>query len=392
MKNKNLKICFLSTYIPRECGIATYTNNLITEIKKVNKNINIEVAAINDKKYKYPKIVKYIIDQQNKNDYIRLAKKLNNTDIDVVSLQHEFGIFGGFNGRMILDFLQNVKKSVVMTMHTVSIYQNKPFKIIPKRYKSRTKLLKQILPFVSAITVMTDTAKKYLINTIGIQSDKIFVVPHGAPLIKKEKLSLYKKQKTKLGFKKDDFVITTFGLITPKKGIEYAIKAMPDIIKKNYNKNIVYLIAGKMHPKKPISYLNGLKKLTKKLGIGKNVIFDSRYLTYDEIYKYLANTDIYITPYYTKEQASSGTLSYAISSGRAIVSTPYIFAQDIIKYHQVGELVNFKDPKSISEVINKLIKNPQQIKKYQQNSYQFGKNIEWDKVAKQFIKLFKSSL
>jgi len=388
-KNKPLTIGFVSTYPPRECGIATYTKNLMSAIKSVDSHIKMKNIAISDhENYKYPKNVVFSIAQQNTRDYIKAAEFINKSDIDVVSLQHEFGIFGGFNGKKIIYLLKHLKKPIVMTMHTVPIHQKSPHLIIPKRWKTRTKLLEKIIPFVDRITVMNNLTKDYLEKKFPLR-DKVGVIPHGAPEISLETLNNYKKEKTSLGFKKNDFVITTFGLISPKKGLEFVIGALPGIIRHNPSSNIKYLIAGKMHPKKPKKYLFKLKKLVHKLKLSNNVVFDSRYLTYSAIYKYLANTDIYITPYYTKEQASSGTLAYAIAAGCCIVSTPYIFALDILGKNQIGEMIKFKSSISITAVINNLIKRTNVIKKYRQNSYDFGKNFYWPKVAKKYISLFR---
>lgn len=383
-KKNELTIGFVSTYIPQNCGIATFTDNLLNAIKTYNKKIRFRIIAVGDIKYQYPDVVKFFIHKEIEEDYIKAAAYINNSDIDIVILQHEFNIYGGFNGGKVLTLLKFLKKPVVMIMHTVPIFQSKPFKIIPKRYKSRTMLLKKIFNYINNIAVMSDIAKDYIIKKLKYKG-KIVTIPHGAPEIKKEDLQRYRTQKELAGFSKKDFVITTFGLISPQKGLEFVIKALPKIIKSNPNINIKYLIAGRMHPKKPKNYLVNLKNLSKELNLDKNVIFESRYLTYEEIYRYLANTDIYITPYYRKEQSSSGTLSYAIVSGCCIVSTPYIYAYNLIKYHHVGEFIKFKNSRSIVKILDNLIKNPQTIRKYQEYSLKYAKKIYWSKVVKDYI-------
>lgn len=385
---KKLTIGFVSTFLPRECGIATYTDNLISAIKSAGIDFDYKIIALSNKKYIYSKKVKFVINQESDADYINAAEFINKSDIDVVSLQHEFNIFGGFNGGKLLLLLKNLKKPVVMTMHTVPIYQEKPFKIIPKRGKSRTKLLEAMLPYIKGITVMSEMAKDYIKKKFQYKGD-IAVIPHGAPQILANKISAYQKEKQNLGFSKDDFVISTFGLISPQKGLEYVVRALPEIVKKYPNVNIKYLIAGKIHPNKPKQYLDDLKIIAKKNGVEKNLLMDSRYLSYDEIYRYLANTDIYITPYFRREQASSGTLSYAIAAGCCIVSTPYIFAYDLIKTKKIGELVKFKDTKSIITIITKLIKNRPLINKYKKLTYNYSQNIIWPKIAKNYIDFFK---
>jgi glycosyltransferase involved in cell wall biosynthesis len=392
MSKKPLTIGFVSSYIPRECGIATFTNNLKLAIESADRTVRIKIIAMNDAKYKYPEQVVTSIDQNDDKSYVKAAEFINKSDIDVVSVQHEFGIFGGFNGNKLLILLKHLKKPVVMTMHTVPISTTRPIPLTAKRKKSRTKLIRKMFPYVQKIDIMIQTSKEFLHDHMDIPNSHIDVIPHGAPKISGETLNNYKKLKTSLGFEKDDFVLTTFGLIAPKKGLEFVVQALPKIIKKNPGVKIKYLIAGRMHPKKPKIYLENLKKMAKDLGVDKNVIFDNRYLTFSEIYKYLANTNIYITPYYTKEQSSSGTLSYAIATGRCIVSTPYVFAREMIERKHIGELADFKSSNSIAVVVNKLIKNPDLLKKHEEKSYELGKTIYWDKVGQAYIDSFKSVL
>jgi len=387
--NKN-KIIFVSTFPPRECGIATYTESLIDSINKNESSIKCEVVAINSgKNLKYSGIVKKTIDQEDSESYTIAAKFINESDAAVVSVQHEFWIYGGFNGRKILSLLKGIKKPIVLTLHSVPISEKRPYKIIPDRFKSRTNLLKEIFSYVSAVIVMTDSAKKYLCKEFSLGKDKVFVLSHGAPALSEKDISHYKSEKELLGLGKNDFILTSFWLISPKKGLEYVIKALPSIISKNPNLSVKYIIAGEMRPNKSEKYLSYLKQLTKRLRLENNVVFDNRYLTVEEIFRYLANTDIYITPYYKKEQASSGTLSYALSAGCCIVSTPYFFARDLIEKHGVGELVNFKDSISIAKMVNSLIENRSKISDYQKKSYQVGKSIEFSRVTDNYIKILE---
>lgn len=391
--NNKLKICFLSSYIPRECGIATYTDNLMRAVKKAVPSANFSVVAMDEGTgTKYPPIVKYKINQNNIKDYIEAAEYINKSDCDIVSIQHEFGIFGGFNGSNILHFLKKLEKPVVITFHTVSIVQKNPYNIVAKKYKSRGELVEKISRYVEGITVMTETAKKYLSTNFAIPSKKIYVLPHGAHVFSKKETERFRNEKGRISINKDDFIITSFGLIFPKKGLEYVIKAIPKIVRDFPNKKIKYLILGKAHPRCPKSYMISLKNLVKKLQLEEKVIFNSKYLEYEEIYRYLANTDIYITPYYSKEQASSGTLSYAIACGCPVVSTPYIFAQDMINRYEVGELVDFKDSKSIVSVINKLIKNPKLLSLYRKNSQKYGQSLEWSKIGRKFYNILQHRL
>jgi glycosyltransferase involved in cell wall biosynthesis len=391
MGKKVKKIAFISTYIPRECGIATYTKNLMDAIKENDPSLKMEVFAMDDGgHYKYDKVVKGTIRQENKSDYRKIADTINKSDVDVVSIQHEFGIYGGFNGRLILELLKRIKKTKIITFHTVPIAIDKPYKIRAKRYKSRTKLLSEIAKYVDGATVMNEIAKKYLIKYARFFEYQIMVIPHGAPALSRSKQEKYiaGREELPLPIKKNDFVMSTFGLISPKKGLEYVIKAMPRIIKANPEHNIKYLILGRTHPQKPLRYQNYLKNLTKKLKLENNVLFLSHYLDKEEIFQFLVNCNVYITPYYAKEQSSSGTLSYALACGRCIVSTPYVFAEDIIKRKHVGELVDFKSPELITLTINKLLANPSFIEEYAKKSHNVGESIEWGKIGNDFLKLY----
>lgn len=381
-----MKIIFVSSHLPRECGIATYTNSLSQSIKQVHPEIEIEYVAINDKTgYVYAKDVIGEIDANNPESYRLIAEKLNKTDADIISIQHEFGIYGGFNGKYLLELLKNLQKPTQITLHTVPIKQEKPFRIEPKYYKFRTKILRVAFKYVNKIFVMTETSKAYLENNFDYAKGKVAIVPHGAPEITQQMLERYRNEKSKLKIKNDEKIITTFGLIAPRKGLEYAIKAVAKTVKDNPDKKIKYLIAGRVHPNKPIQYLNFLKATAKKSGIGESVIFDTRFLPDEDVYRYLANTDIYVTPYFRKEQASSGTLSYAIAAGCCIVSTPYIFARDLLTHHKVGLLANFKSSYSLATDFNTLLNDQKLINKCKQNSLELGKTILWKEIGRLFV-------
>jgi len=389
--SKIKKICFISTYVPRQCGIATYTEDVIEALHANDSSLVCDVIAMNDgHQHDYPENVVLKIKQNDPKSYVAAAKKINQSDYDLVSVQHEFGIFGGFNGRYLLYFLRAIRKPVALTMHTVPIAMEKPFRIKSKKQKSRMKLLKEIFKYVKLITVMTQSAKDYLEKEFDLINVKVLVIPHGAPEITEEEKKEYRSNKAKLGFEEDEFIITTFGLISPKKGLEYVIKAMPKIIRNNSSKKVKYLIAGRAHPKQPPKYMLLLKSLVKKYSLENQVVFETRYLDDDDIYHYLSISDIYLTPYYAKEQASSGTLSYAIACGCCVVSTPYIFAKDLLERHNIGRLVEFKNAGSIAKAVSELIIAPDQIKSCQDRSAKLSKYIFWPRIGKRFLDSFNN--
>jgi len=383
------KITIITTYAPRQCGIATYSQSLITAIESNKSDVSYDVIAIdNDERLNYGKVVKMVINQDSFQDYSKAADYINSSDTDLVLIEHEFKIFGGFNGRYVLELLRNLKKPAVMTLHTVPVCMDRPVFIRAKRYKSRLRFLKKVSAYVSCFTVMTKTAQEFLKRELNLDDEKVVIVPHGMPPVSASMMDQYRQEKDKISVNKADILLTTFGLIMPKKGLEYAIKALPEIIGRNQGMKIIYLIAGRVHPDCPKSYLTALKTLASELGVEKNLVFDSKFLQEEEIYRYLANTDIYITPYYSKELASSGTLSYAIGCGCPIISTPYIHAQDVINNHQVGRLVKFRDPKSIADAANALIEDESLRQAYRQSSWTLGQLLRWKNVGLQFINLF----
>lgn len=388
-----MKIAFLSTYIPRECGIATYTHNLIKAIKEAEPTTKFGVVAMNDDQdYCYSDHVVKMIQQDSNQSYIEAAEFINNSDFDVVSIQHEFGIFGGFNGRNVLLFLKYLKKPCFLTLHTVPIFQDTPFKIRAKRFKSRAKLLNEIISKVGGVTVMNNHAKTFLIEQLKVSKEKIIVIPHGSPRLTKESIESFRKKKEDLNISENEIVLSTFGLLSPKKGLEYSIKALDRVRKKFPGLGIKYFIIGTYHSKKGPDYLNYLKKLVTDLKLTETVIFDSRYLDYNQIYKYLANTDIYITPYYTREQSSSGTLSYAVAAGCCVVTTPYVYANDAVKNYKIGLLTKFRDANSIADSIIVLISDQKMLNQFKDNSYNFGKTIWWPKIGRDFLDYFERGI
>lgn len=384
-----MKICVVSSYIPMECGIATFAANLIEETKQYDASVEFFVVAVADSKgYSFPRIVKHIVDKGIERDYIEAAEYINKSDADVVLIEHEFGIFGGETGKFIVSLMEKLTKPFVTTLHTVPIKLPAPYPYATTGYSEKIKLLPRIIELSDAVTIMVKSSKKYLEEKIPTSRDKIAVIPHGVPHISQHDIGKYKKLKTSLGFGRNDFVLTTFGLVHQKKGIDYAIKAMPEILRDNPRNNVKYLITGTMQLGKPKEYIDYLKNLVVENGVVKNVIFETKYLSYEKIYQLLANTDIHITPYLSRGQSSSGTLSYAMAAGCCIVSTPFVFAKEVIERMNVGEFIEFKDEHSISRVISSLIKDKDKLEKYQKNAYKASRNFLWSDVAKKFVFLF----
>src|SRR3989338_5462813 len=339
-------VLYMGTFLPRECGIATFTNDLIRAMDaKFNPVLGSEVLAMNDDGafYDYNGKVKFQIDQNEVLDYIEAAKSINaRDDIKIVSIQHEFGIFGGDYGEYLLLFLNELKKPVVVTLHTV----------LPNPTPLMRDIARAVISKSSAVVVMANEAKKILKEHYDVnEQDKIFHVHHGVPIVPfsiseaKRKLNLNGR-----------LVLSTFGLLSRGKGIEYVIKALPKIAKDF--PNLTYLIIGETHPqikkREGEAYRKMLEKLIQELGLKKNVAFVNRYLTPEEITAYLKATDIYIAPGLDENQIVSGTISYALGCGKAIVSTSTAYAREVLSKGR-GVLVGFKNPRQISKAVNTLL-------------------------------------
>ncbi len=380
-KKEEQLIFFLGTYPPRECGIATFTQDLARSIKKrFNPKIDICVGAINDDStaiYNYPKKVFFDISRNDIEDYMKLAEKINNDDrIKVISIQHEFGIFGGKYGNHIIPFLEKVKKPVVVTFHSV----------LPNPDKYHKKVVKFIMEKSSAVVVMAKKAVDILEKEYGGDRNNIYYIPHGTPQVPFHNPG---KEKEKLGIE-ENTIITTFGLLSRGKGIEYVIKALPEIVEKH--PSLKYFIIGETHPQvrkeEGEKYRKELKKLVEKLGLKENVKFYNKYLNLEEILAYLKASDIYIQTNLDKNQIVSGTLSYAFACGKPIISTKIPHAEEMLE-GGMGELVNFKKPGEYKKSILKLIENKKLREDMRRRAYLLSRKTTWPNVAQNYLQLFK---
>lgn len=376
---KGLKIIIVSSWPPKQCGIATFAQDVRDAVLKYDNTAIINIAAINDirKKYEYESVVKCEIDQESLDSLDKAAKYINESGADVVSLQHEFGIWGGFDGEFVIYFLKKLKIPVVISLHTVSLVKT------AKRREDRIRMIKLMAKYSKKIAVVIEEAKKQLNKEYSIPANKIEVIPHGAPDIEfveaekgKEKIGLVGKK-----------VITTYGLGSPNKGNDYVIEAMPKILARH--PEAIYQILGRPHPAsvQAKEFYQKIEQRVKELGLEKNVLFVKKYLSNEEIIKYLQATDIYITPFTVPEQVSSGTLSFAVVAGRCVVSTHYAHANEMLKDGR-GVFIEMKDSDDIAEKVNNLFDNPEEIKKKQKLAYEYGRRFTWPKVAEKYYEVF----
>ena len=376
--HQNLRnIAFIGNYIPRQCGIATFTKDLLQAVSNKLPKSTCWVIAMNDipQGYPYPRQVRFELNVKRLMDYPLAAEFLNVNKVDVVCLQHEFGIYGGDNGSHIISLIRNLRMPVVSTFHT----------LLPNPQPRIRKIVEAIDKGSERLIVMSYQAKTLLKEDYGIKTDKINVIHHGIPDVPFIDPNFFKDQFGVEGKK----VILTFGLINPDKGIETMIDALPKIIQKH--PNVIYIILGATHPniKKELgeSYRHSLQIRARELDVEDHIIFYNRFVELKELCEFLAAADIYVTPYLNKEQIVSGTLAYALGTGNAIISTPYWYAEEILADGR-GIIVPFKDPDSIAESVIKLLDEEIERHAMRKKAYLFSKNMIWKEVAQKYIEIF----
>ncbi len=373
--NRIRNVAFLSTYPPRECGLATFTQDLVQALDAFDGLLKTKVIAVSNGDVYNDQRVMAELPQHDKWSYLELAKKINESDLDLLVIEHEYGIFGGYCGDYILELVKNLQVPVVTTLHTV--LPNPSFK------------QKQVLSSLGAssikVVTMARNTVKILENVYGINAGKIEVIPHGVPFRLLEPRDRLKK---KHGYT-DMNIVATFGLISPGKGLEYGIEAIAQVVKDH--PNTLYLILGKTHPciknEQGENYREKLFDLTHRLGLDNHVRFIDKYLTKEEIIYYLRLCDIYLTPYLSKDQAVSGTLAYAVGCGRVVVSTPYLYAQEVLGEGR-GLLAEFRDANSIAKCMNYVLENPDKKREMERRTAKLGDSMLWSAVAAEYFELF----
>ncbi len=307
-------------------------------------------------------------------DYMLMADFLNQSTVNIVNVQHEFGIFGGESGEYICDFMDRLRRPVVTTLHTV----------LPDFENKAKEVFNRVVNRSSAIVVLNETTRS-LVRSYGVPQGKIRLIPHGCP-----DLPLVPSSKIKpvLGLK-NKIILSTFGLLSKGKGIEYAIQALPEIIKKE--PRIIYYVLGVTHPQVKRTdgeeYRLSLLRMVKNLGLRGHVRFLNRFLSKPELYNYLQATDVYLTPYLSPNQVSSGTLSYALAAGKAVVSTPYLHAKEALGEGR-GVFCRFKDSESIAEKVTEIMDDKTLRTSLERKSYLYSRKFTWPHVAKKYLTLF----
>jgi polysaccharide biosynthesis protein PslF len=370
------EVAYVSTYPPRKCGIATFTADLVNSIGQLNKLRDQRVISIDGRRLFKPAYegIEHKIGRDFEEDYLLMANFLNSSSVNVVNVQHEFGIFGGESGEYICSFLDRLKQPVATTLHTV----------LPNFERKTKEVFNRVVERSQAIVVLNKTTRE-LVKRYGVSDKKIKLIPHGCPDLPLVSTS---KVKPALGLE-NKIILSTFGLLSRGKGIEHVIQALPEIVKKE--PRIVYYVLGVTHPQVKMSdgeaYRNSLLKMAKNLGLRGHVKFLNRFLSKPELFNYLLATDVYLTPYLSPNQVSSGTLSYALAAGKAVVSTPYLHAKEALGEGR-GVFCRFNDSESISEKVLEIIENPSLRRSLEQKSYRYSRKFTWPLVAGKYLSLF----
>lgn len=371
------RIAFVGTYIPRRCGIGTFTNDVLEAVATAHPGAETLAVALNDRPegYRYPNRVKFEINQNRVADYRLAADYLNAARVDVVSLQHEYGIFGGDTGQHVLKLIKQLNMPVVTTLHTILREPN----------DRQRAILLEVADRSDRIVVMAHKAVEFLREIYRVPDEKVVYIPHGIPEVPFIDPNFYKDHFGVEGKK----VILTFGLLGPGKGIENMIDALPMIVKKH--PDVVYIVLGATHPHVQATfgedYRGYLERRAAQLGVAENVVFHNRFVELKELCEFLGAADVYVTPYLSEAQIVSGTLAYALGAGNAVVSTPYWYAQELLGDGR-GRLVPFKDANSLSATISQLFDKETERHAIRKAGYVYTRDFIWPKVAESYLEVF----
>jgi glycosyltransferase involved in cell wall biosynthesis len=382
---KPLSIAFVSTHPPRECGIATFTSDLARAVKAADPSVRMSWAAINEPGsiHPYGPEVRWRIRQNRPASYGQAAEEINESRVDIVCLEHEFQLYGIWRDPDMLvedhlpPFLRGLRKPLVTTLHTVS----------PDPSSSVLESVQRIGQRSNVVVAMAELARRLLVNQYGLESSKVVVVPHGMPAIQPKGR---RHMKQRLGLRSRT-IISTFGLVDPRKGLEYMIRAMEAVVQRH--PEAIYLVVGRTHPelvrREGEAYRNQLTELVEARGLGEHVEFVDDYLSQREIMDYLLASDVYVTPYLDPNQITSGTLAYALGAGKAIVSTPYLHATEALDEER-GVLVDFRSEQALADAILRILDDPEHKRRLEQNAYEYGHTMAWPQVGQRMLEIFRS--
>src|SRR3989339_149358 len=383
IKNRTTKInikriAFIGNYIPRQCGIATFTTDLSEAIATEFPNTTCIAMPVNDieEGYDYPSRVRFELTEKDIESYRRASDFLNMNNVDIVCLQFEYGIFGGRAGSHIIALLRELRMPIVTTLHTILRDPNPEQRMV----------LEKVSALSDRLVVMSERGSKFLQEIYNVSPDKIDMIHHGIPDIPFVDPSFHKDMFGVEG----KIVLLSFGLLSPSKGIENVISALPKILEKY--PNVVYIILGETHPHvkrhEGESYRLSLQLLVQEKGMESNVIFYNRFVSLEELVQFIGAADIYITPYLNEAQITSGTLAYTLGAGKAVISTPYWYAQEMLSEGR-GVLFPFRDHEALAEQVINLLDNEAERHAMRKRAYVFGRAMIWSEDAKRYMESFE---
>jgi glycosyltransferase involved in cell wall biosynthesis len=372
------RVAFIGNYLPRQCGIATFTTDLCESIAEEYKGTACIALPVNDTEagYEYPLRVRFELTEKDIESYRRAADFLNINNVDMVSLQHEYGIFGGKAGSYILTLLRELRMPVVTTFHTILRDPN----------PDQRRVLEEIISLSDRVVVMSERGSEFLQEVHHVSPEKIDLIPHGIPDMSFVDPSFHKD----LFGVEGKSVLLSFGLLSANKGIENVIAALPAILEKY--PNVVYIVVGATHPhviqNEGETYRLSLQWLAHEKGVEGNVIFYNRFVSLEELVRFISASDIYITPYLDVAQITSGTLAYTLGAGKAIISTPYWYAEEMLAEER-GVLVPFGDPQALADQVIDLLGNESKRHAMRKRAYLFGRDMIWSQVARRYMQSFE---
>jgi glycosyltransferase involved in cell wall biosynthesis len=372
------RIAFVGNYLPRQCGIATFTTDLCTAVADEYGEGRLFAIPVNDPEssYQYPEQVRLELEQEDLTSYERAAEFLNFNGNDLVCVQHEYGIYGGIAGRHILTFLRKLKMPVVTTLHTV----------LRDPDPNQRMVLEEIARLSDRLIVMSAQAAQFLREVYAVPNEKIDIIPHGVPDFQFMDPNYFKDRFGTEG----KSVLLTFGLLSPNKGIENVIRALPGILARH--SNVVYIVSGVTHPhirrRDGERYREELLALAEELGVSSNLMLVNRFVSAEELVEHVGAADIYITPYRQEAQIVSGTLAIALGAGKAIISTPYWHAKELLADNR-GVIVPFDDSAAIAEAVLRLLDNDGERHAMRKRAYLHSRETIWPKTAQKYMASFQ---
>ena len=372
------RIAVIGNYLPRQCGIATFTTDLCDAVSTEFGTGRLFALPVNDpdSSYSYPERVRFELTQEETASYDRAAEFLNFTNVDLVCIQHEYGIFGGPAGSYVVELLRKLRMPIVTTLHTVLREPN----------PDQLRVMVDLAALSDRLVVMSQHSSQFLQDIFQVPAAKIDVIPHGVPNLAFVDPNFYKDRFGVGG----QSVLLTFGLLSPNKSVETVIRAMPRILA--HNSNVTYIVAGATHPhirrREGDKYRESLQSLSRELGVEKNVIFHNRFVSPEEMMEFIGSADIYITPYKNVAQVVSGTLAYALGAGKAVISTPYWHALELLDQER-GVLVPFNDESAIAEQTIWLLENEAERHAMRKRAYLYSRNMVWKSVAQDYMRSFQ---